>query len=407
MTAKQKKIPFGKESNPLVIQSTRTVKTQLTTESEIIHEIETEKSKLLDKNFKALKKHKNHNILNNKMKKDIKDLLRNSLEKRYHLDIYHGFYSMIQNDSPHIQKKIKENGIIEIVCGATGIYKAAFGPLVDKNGRAFKNTKTTVYNAKKILIPLLRNYNKHHTLNHMVSLKPEQDEKARLVIGQPLFIKRIFLKQTKLWKIDSMLIEMDLLFCPGKFTAGKLRYPPKWEPYIHIIPAQTNLLQFGNTLTRRELEKIKEPSQDKDKKERSLRSLFNTTTQLDFLTAIQATYELPRQAFIKGFSRTEETKDFIILKMNQNALHTITTTSYNTTERTYWTKSVKILQTAVINIKKAIKELNFQDELLTQRKKTEPFKGQPLHAVSLINPEEITYLRKEKKIRIKLNKLKD
>jgi len=203
-----------------------------------------------------------------------------SVKNAYIADIGAGIYTMITNGvglydyQELITRDLKtgeENKVgARVIISLETLYKAAFGSLVDHNGRAIYGAGDIVDAAKDHIIPIIngivpmpRAYASVQKVNH------ESGEKIEAVIaGKPIHVYRQLSGAQ-----DALIVDLDYFFFPAVVKGdGKLSAK---EMFIHQVAGLTSFLQLGSKIH----------SEGK-------KSGIDVTTARKIILAAQAAYEL-------------------------------------------------------------------------------------------------------------------
>jgi len=223
-----------------------------------------------------------------------------TVDNHYMADIAAGFYTMVTKHQEglcevkeiltrDINGKEKLRGV-QIVCSKATLYKAAFGPLVNKNGNAIDGAGNIIRDAKARIMPIIKGD------KPMPKAYVSINQKGTRVVfsGSPINI------YSRSISGDAMVIDLNPVFFPAELKKGMFTVKKNQEPYIHKVAGQTVFLQLGMRLANKEK-----------------RSPINIDTAVKIVTAGQAGFELGR--FIKGI--VKETKsDRINISIRRDAV---------------------------------------------------------------------------------------
>jgi hypothetical protein len=178
-----------------------------------------------------------------------------NLQHDFVADLHRGLYTMLTRQGEHQFLGVEplegtdpitgEKGIksILIFTKIDSLKKAAYGPLVDDDGRALFGSTDIIHDANKKLLPLVYD-EKVPMPRAFASLQAKQKDgsfKQAWISGYPLHIRKATNKLS-----DTIVIEMDTSYAPLKIdSSGK--YIAKGQ-FIHEVAGLTAMLQFGKRL---------------------------------------------------------------------------------------------------------------------------------------------------------------
>lgn len=180
-----------------------------------------------------------------------------SINNAYISDIGAGLYTMITTqrkglyDCREIGSKDPKTGKWEafgarVIISLDTLYKAAFGALVDHNGRAIHGAGDIVDAAKDNIIPIIdgkvpmpRAYASVQKINSQTGEKYEA-----VIEGEPI---RVYRKVSG--AKDALIIDLDYFFFPA-IEKGKDKGLKAADLYIHQVAGLTSFLQLGARIHR-------------------------------------------------------------------------------------------------------------------------------------------------------------
>jgi uncharacterized membrane protein YheB (UPF0754 family) len=178
-----------------------------------------------------------------------------NLQNDFIADLHRGLYTMLTRPGEHKFLDVKpvfventetgerEMKSIYIYTKIDTIKKAAYGALVDDNGRALFGSMDIIQAANKKLLPLIYD-DKVPMPRAFATFSAKQKDgslKQAWISGYPLHIRKATHKIS-----DTIIIEMDTSYAPLKLVSGD-RFVADGQ-YIHEVSGLTAMLQFGKRL---------------------------------------------------------------------------------------------------------------------------------------------------------------
>jgi len=181
-----------------------------------------------------------------------------NLQNDFVADLHRGLYTMLTRPGEHkfldvkpvFEENIKtgerELKSIYIYTKIDTIKKAAYGPLVDDNGRALFGSTDIIQDANKKLLPLIYD-DKVAMPRAFATFSAKQKDgtfKQAWISGYPLHIRKATRNLS-----DVIVVELDTSYAPLKLESDN-RFVAN-EQYIHEVAGLTAMLQFGKRLVSR------------------------------------------------------------------------------------------------------------------------------------------------------------
>ena len=177
-----------------------------------------------------------------------------NLQHDFVADLHRGLYTMLTRPGEHKFLGVEPLEGTDPATGKKGIKsiliytkidtlkKAAYGPLVDDNGRALFGSSHIIQDANKKLLPLVYD-DKVPMPRAFASFQAKQKDgsfKRAWISGYPLHIRKATNKLS-----DTIVVEMDTSYAPLKINDGKFIADGQ---FIHEVAGLTAMLQFGKRL---------------------------------------------------------------------------------------------------------------------------------------------------------------
>jgi hypothetical protein len=237
-------------------------------------------------------------------------LFRFNRDQHYIADMFTGLYTMLTRgekflDIKHILARDPETGkeylrAIQIVTTIPTLYKAALGPLLDRNARSIRGAYEIVHDAKKIIDPIL--YGKAPMPRATVTLRDVKKSDGSLgdvwISGEPIHIHRA--SQTS---SDLVAVDLDCEFAPVLIEGNKIR---AGDQFISNVAGLTAMLQLGKRYV--------------DSEVYYGQSGINCNTAKRIILAIQAGIELGR---ITGLGVEKNSSNRLNITLRKKALPNI------------------------------------------------------------------------------------
>jgi hypothetical protein len=200
-----------------------------------------------------------------------------SAANAYISDIGSGLYTMLTKGQglfdyrEIIDGKTGEAVSARIILSIETLYKALFGPLVNKNGYAIRGAGDIVKEAKKAVMPIINGEIAMPRAYASIQKKKKNGEKIEAVIsGEPIHVYRKLTGAR-----DALVIDLDYFFFPA---IEKKRGDTANDLFIHQVAGMTTFMQYGRYLVNL---KNKKPG-----------NLIGALSARKILLAAQAAYEL-------------------------------------------------------------------------------------------------------------------
>jgi hypothetical protein len=196
-----------------------------------------------------------------------------SIKHGYMNDIGVGLYTMLTQeqglyDFQEIFDEEREAIAARIIVSRETLYKAAFGILVNNNGRAVHGAADIVKEGKKYIMPIITGKAPMPEAYGSVQKVGVDGKPIQAVIhGKPIDINKRMTGAK-----DALVIDIDYFFFPIKTKKNNLITK---ETFIHQVAGLTSFLKYGSKL------------HNKGK-----RGLINTTTARRIIMTAQAGFEL-------------------------------------------------------------------------------------------------------------------
>ena len=205
---------------------------------------------------------------------------RYSVNNAYISDIGAGLYTMITNGkglydckelvTRDMKTKEEEKVGARVIISLDTLYKAAFGALVNDNGRAIRGAGEIVEEAKEKIMPIIDGkvpMPRAYASIQKIDRKTGETIEA-VIEGEPI---RVYRKVSG--ARDALIVDLDYFFFPAIEKGENLK---AGDLYIHQVAGLTSFLQFGAKIYR------------EGKKTGSI----DVTTARKIILAAQAAYEL-------------------------------------------------------------------------------------------------------------------